>query len=89
MTLTKQEKQTYDNVRKFFKTDFERYCQLAELADLKSVSYDGIANRNNTNHQENKVITAVYCKNIVETVKNIVERMRDDRYKKFIQYRFF
>lgn len=89
MTLTKQEKQTYDNVRKFFKTDFERYCQLAELADLKSVSYDGIANRNNTNHQENKVITAVYCKNVVETVKNIVERMRDDRYKKFIQYRFF
>lgn len=59
------------------------------MADLKSVNYDGIANRNNTNHQENKVITAVYCKNIVETVKNIVERMRDDRYKKFIQYRFF
>lgn len=89
MALTKQEKQTYDNVREFFKTDFERYRQLAELADLKSVSCDGITSKDNVNHQESKVITAVYCKNIVEAVKNIVERMQDERYKKFIKYRFF
>lgn len=89
MALTKQEKQTYDNVRKFFKTDFERYRQLAELADLKSVSCDGITSKDNVNHQESKVITAVYCKNIVEAVKNIVERIQDERYKKFIKYRFF
>lgn len=89
MALTKQEKQTYDNVREFFKTDFERYRQLAELADLKSVSCDGITSKDNVNHQESKVITAVYCKNIVEAVKNIVERIQDERYKKFIKYRFF
>ena len=87
--MSKQDKQTYDNVREFFKHDFERYKQLAELADLKSVSYDGITSKDNVNHQESKVITAVYCKNIVDTVKSIVERMHDERYKKFIKYRFF
>ena len=89
MAMSKQDKQTYDNVREFFKTDFERYRQLAELADLKGVSYDGIASKDNVNHQESKVITAVYCKNIVDTVKSIIERMHDERYKKFIKYRFF
>ena len=43
MAMSKQDKQTYDNVREFFKTDFERYRQLAKLADLKGVSYEGIA----------------------------------------------
>ena len=89
MAMSKQDKQTYDSVREFFKTDFERYRQLAELADLKGVSYDGIASKDNVNHQESKVITAVYCKNIVDTVKSIIERMHDERYKKFIKYRFF
>lgn len=89
MAMSKQDKQTYDNVREFFKTDFERYKQLAELADLKGVSYDGIASKDNVNHQESKVITAVYCKNIVDTVKSIIEQMHDERYKKFIKYRFF
>lgn len=89
MAMSKQDKQTYDNVREFFKTDFERYRQLAKLADLKGVSYDGIASKDNVNHQESKVITAVYCKNIVDTVKSIIERMHDERYKKFIKYRFF
>lgn len=89
MAMSKQDKQTYDNVREFFKTDFERYRQLAELADLKGASYDGIASKDNVNHQESKVITAVYCKNIVDIVKSIIERMHDERYKKFIKYRFF
>lgn len=84
MAMSKQDKQTYDNVREFFKTDFERYRQLAELADLKGVSYEGIASKDNVNHQESKVITAVYCKNIVDTVKSIIERMHDERYTSIV-----
>lgn len=59
------------------------------MADLKSVSCDGITSKDNVTPQESKVITAVYCKNIVEAVKNIVKRMQDERYMKFIKYRFF
>lgn len=87
MTLTKQEKQTCYNVRNFFRTDFERYSQLAELANLKSVSYDGTPSANNVNHQENKVITASYYKNIVDTVTAIIDRMHDERCKKALKYR--
>lgn len=87
MTLTKQEKQTCYNVKNFFRTDFERYSQLAELADLKSVSYDGTPSANNVNHQENKVVTASYYKNIVDTVTTIIDRMHDERCKKALKYR--
>ena len=87
MTLSKQEKQTCDNVRKFFKTDFERYSQLAELADLKSIRYDETPSANNVNHQENKMITTFYYKNIVETVKRIINRMHNECYRDLIKYR--
>ena len=87
MTLSKQEKQTCDNVRKFFKTDFERYSQLAELVDLKSIRYDGMPSANNVNHQENKMITTFYYKNIVETVKGIISRMHNECYRDLIKYR--
>lgn len=87
MALSKQEKQTCDNVREFFKSDFERYSQLAELADLKSIHYDETPSTNNVNHQENKVITAIYCKNIVETVKSIIIRMHNECYRDLIKYR--
>lgn len=87
MALTKQEKQTCYNVKNFFKTDFERYRQLAEIADLKSVSYNGTSGANNVNHQENKTITASYYKNIVDTVIAVIERMHNERYKKVLKYR--
>lgn len=87
MTLSKQDKQTCDNVRIFFKTDFKKYSQLADLADLKSVRYDGTSSATNVNHQENKVITAFYYKNIVDAVKIIINRMHDERYKTLLKYR--
>ena len=55
---------------------------------LKSISVT-IANISANNKQAFLAITAVYCKNIVDTVKSIVKRMHDERYKKFIKYRFF
>ena len=73
MALSKSEKQTCDNVRYFFKHDFERYKQLASLADLKAVSYDGIKAATSINNQENKVVTASYYKNIVDTVKKVID----------------
>lgn len=89
MALNKAEKQTYDNVRYFFNHVFERYKQLASLADLKSVRYDTDKSSTNTNYQEEKVLNASYYKDIVDTVKSIVERMQDKRYEDFIKYRFF
>lgn len=68
MMLTKHEKQICDNVRYFFKHDFERYSQLAELADLKSVRYDATNSSTNINRQEDKVINASYYQEITDTV---------------------
>lgn len=89
MTLTKHEKQICDNVRYFFKHDFERYSQLAELADLKSVRYDATNSSTNTNRQEDKVIDASYYQEITDTVIEVVERMQDRRLKSVIKYRYF
>lgn len=88
MTLSKKEKQTCDNVRYFFNHDFERYKQLASLADLKSVRHDGINSSTNTNHQEEKLITASYYRDIVETVEKVIERMQDERLKMIMEYRY-
>ena len=89
MAMSKHDKQTCNNVRYFFNHDFEKYKQLAELADLKTVSYDGINSSTNINHQENKVVTASYYQNIVDTVKKVIDRIQDERYKKLLIYRHF
>ena len=89
MAMSKHDKKTCDNVRYFFNHDFEKYKQLAELADLKAVSYNGINSSANINHQENKVVTAFYYKNIVDTVKTIIGRIQDERYKHLLIYRHF
>ena len=88
MALSKSEKQTCDNARYFFKYDFERYKQLASLADLKSVSFNGNNTATNTNNQENKVITASYYQEVINMVKNIIERMQDKRLGKVLKYRY-
>lgn len=89
MALSKSEKQTCDNVRYFFKYDFKRYKQLASLADLKSIGYNGFNSSTNTNNQENKVITASYCQEVINMVKNVIERMQDERLSKILIYRHF
>lgn len=89
MTLTKQQKQTCKNVRYFFKNDFEKYKQLATLADLKSISYNGTKVSTNSNIQEDKTITASYYKNIVDTIKTIIERIQNEQCKKIMKYRYF
>lgn len=89
MAMSKHDKQTCDNVRYFFNHDFEKYKQLAELADLKAVSYDGINSSTNINHQENKAVTASYYQNIVDTVKKVIDRIQDERYKQLLIYRHF
>ena len=89
MAMNKRNKQICDNVRYFFNHDFEKYKQLAELADLKAISYDGINSSTKINHQENKAVTASYYQNIVDTVKAIIERIQDKRYKQLLIYRHF
>lgn len=89
MAMSKHDKQTCDNVRYFFNHDFEKYKQLAELADLKAISFDGINSSTNINYQESKAVTASYYQNIVDTVKAIVDRIQDERYKQLLIYRHF
>ena len=89
MAMSKHDKQVCDNVRYFFNHDFEKYKQLAELADLKTVSYDGINSSTNINHQENKAVTASYYQNIVDTVKKVIDRIQDEHYKQLLIYRHF
>lgn len=76
MTLIKHEKQICDNVRYFFKHDFEKYSQLAKLAGLKSVHYDATNSSNNINRQEDQTITASYYQEITDTVIEVVEKMQ-------------